>query len=447
MATSSIYYLNGPSLTAATAAYTDASLSTPAPDGYYSDGVTVREMVLGVFTDVISSCAPCAANCGGTDVTYLGTTGYFTASLNTGDTSFDTGAIVIELDLGTTGHAPLGVYFNYNGTIYNTFSSIFFGVLTSTPGAIVYVGDVADDCGIVGLGIVSLPVYQYNPVTNTFDNTGQYQIAQAVAPELALTAGDPGKMVMVIPKTSPTPSLVDFVAISFCGFIPMDFNLKVNCPTKLASIVCTQMFALSADTCLATADQTYYVADVNGTVNASPSGKLGLYDLVFYDFNGVTPLADGFYRSPRVPPTAPPPFGTPQDWFEVQNGVIVNFGTCASVTEWTIDYEVENAIAGSCATNISNLNIKIAQLPTTYIYQNAPHTGGAHIPAGITHVQLRMYWFETYTPCGQVKMVIEKDGVVIAYKILTPTSGIYEYLDVDFNLVADCHIYAYVTLI
>ena len=447
MSTVGTYYLNSPSLDSATAAYTDSDLKNVAPDGFYSDGVTIREMVGGVFTDIISSCAPCAADCGPTNITYLGTTGYFKASLNTGDTSFDTGAIVIQLDLGTTGHAPLGVYFNYNGTIYNVFSSVYFGLLTSTPGSIVYVGDVADDCGIVGLGLVSLPVYEYNVVTNIFDNTGASQLNQAIGPELALTTGNPGKMVMVIPKTSPTPNLIDFVGVSFCDAIPMDFNLKVNCPTKLASFSSTSVQLNGADTCMATAEQTYYVADVNGTVNASPSGKLGLYDFVYSDFNGQYPLADGFYRSSRVPPTGPPPFGTPQNWFEVQNGIITSFGTCSSVQEWNINFQVENAISGSCATNLTNLNIKISQPPTTYIYLNAPISSSTHIPAGITHVQLRMYWLETYTPCGQVKMVIEKDGVVIAYKILTPTSGIYEYLDVDFNLIADSNIYAYVTLI
>jgi hypothetical protein len=201
----------------------------------------------------------------------------------------------------------------------------------------------------------------------------------------------------------------------------------------------------STETCLASIDscalgttQTYYSADVNG--NTSSGGFLGLYDWVFYDSFGQNVLPNGFYRSPSVP--------SPDTWFEVLDGVIVSFGACGSVTGWNVDYEVQNAIAGSCSTNVSDLRLIISQPPIApYVEVPAPTTGTATITAGITHVQLRMYWFETYTPCGQVRMVIEKDGVVIASKTLTPTSGVYEYLDVDFNLDIDANIYGYVTLV
>jgi hypothetical protein len=45
MATSSTYYLNGPSLGSATAVFTNAALTVCADDGFYSDGVIVRELV------------------------------------------------------------------------------------------------------------------------------------------------------------------------------------------------------------------------------------------------------------------------------------------------------------------------------------------------------------------------------------------------------------------
>ena len=45
MATSSTFYLDAPSLGSATAIYTDASLTTCAPDGYYSDGIISRQLV------------------------------------------------------------------------------------------------------------------------------------------------------------------------------------------------------------------------------------------------------------------------------------------------------------------------------------------------------------------------------------------------------------------
>lgn len=49
MATSATYYLNGPSLGSSTAIFSDAALTTLAPDGFFSDGLIVREQVLGVL--------------------------------------------------------------------------------------------------------------------------------------------------------------------------------------------------------------------------------------------------------------------------------------------------------------------------------------------------------------------------------------------------------------
>lgn len=45
MAISSTYYLNGPSLGSATAVFSNAALTVCASDGFYSDGVIVREQV------------------------------------------------------------------------------------------------------------------------------------------------------------------------------------------------------------------------------------------------------------------------------------------------------------------------------------------------------------------------------------------------------------------
>ena len=49
MAISSLYYLDAPSLGAAVTVYTDAELTTPAPDGYYSDSTISRQQISGVL--------------------------------------------------------------------------------------------------------------------------------------------------------------------------------------------------------------------------------------------------------------------------------------------------------------------------------------------------------------------------------------------------------------
>lgn len=65
MATSSTYYLNGPSLGSATAIFSDAELTTLADDGFYSDGLIVREQVSGVLLpqQTCDGCIPESYNC------------------------------------------------------------------------------------------------------------------------------------------------------------------------------------------------------------------------------------------------------------------------------------------------------------------------------------------------------------------------------------------------
>ena len=82
MATSASFYINGPSLEAATAVFTDSSLLTCAADGFYSDGVISREQVGCVLLpqQTCPSCSTafslgysevdCATACSETPVTY-----------------------------------------------------------------------------------------------------------------------------------------------------------------------------------------------------------------------------------------------------------------------------------------------------------------------------------------------------------------------------------------
>jgi hypothetical protein len=52
------YYIDGNSLATATAIYTDAALTTCAPDGYYSNGTIVREQISCVLQPA-QTCPAC----------------------------------------------------------------------------------------------------------------------------------------------------------------------------------------------------------------------------------------------------------------------------------------------------------------------------------------------------------------------------------------------------
>lgn len=58
MATQNLYYLDAPSFSSATKVYTDAALTTVAPDGYYSDQSISRQQVSGVLLPQIT-CPSC----------------------------------------------------------------------------------------------------------------------------------------------------------------------------------------------------------------------------------------------------------------------------------------------------------------------------------------------------------------------------------------------------
>jgi hypothetical protein len=58
MATLGSYYIDGPTLATATAVFTDAAMTTPAADGWYSDSTSVREQISGVLS-IVQTCESC----------------------------------------------------------------------------------------------------------------------------------------------------------------------------------------------------------------------------------------------------------------------------------------------------------------------------------------------------------------------------------------------------
>ena len=57
--TLSTFYFDGTSFATATAVYTNATLTTLAPDGYYSNEVLVRQQLNGVLLNA-TTCTTCA---------------------------------------------------------------------------------------------------------------------------------------------------------------------------------------------------------------------------------------------------------------------------------------------------------------------------------------------------------------------------------------------------
>jgi hypothetical protein len=305
MATSSTYYLDAPSLSSATVVYSNAALTTVAANGFYSDGTIVREQVSGVLLPQ-QTCPSCAVPCGGT-ISASGSQGIY--YLNT-DLGTDIGAVIIEFDPQSV---PDGILAVYDSIAYNGLSSPSFGWLQGTPSLPTYIGSSSSPCSstIVSGSPYNLNEFQYDG--SSFVPLGTTISVAVTSGQMALTGSGPGNCVMVIPKTTASPSIINLTFIGPCtGTV---FDISVSCPAALTSFASSTINASSELACADTIDQTYYVAHVTGS-----GGNLSLYDLVFSDPNGEFKLGAGYYKTNDA--------GL-YEWYQVDsNGVIILFGFC-----------------------------------------------------------------------------------------------------------------------
>ena len=313
MAVFGTYYIDSPTFITATNVFTDAALTTCAPDGYYSDGVNYRYLTSCVLGPVVP-CPACTTACGTPIAGTATDDGIYNLSFTVGT---GVGAILLTLTpLGT--FIPVGVEANFDSVIYNQFSTTNFGYKASSATNVpTFLGDTAADCGIVAGSPYDLPTYTY--AGGVFTATGLHMTTGVVAGQMQTTVGTPGASVMVIPKpsTGPTTLLVDVVA-------PCDlsnFTINVACPTALTGFTSTlNPTASSGLACPLTPSVTYYNAPVTGT-----AGNPALYDWIFSDPNGEFKVASsygaGYYKWDD---------GTANGaWFLLDaNSVVIGVGSC-----------------------------------------------------------------------------------------------------------------------
>lgn len=303
MATQATYYLDAPSLGSASVIYEDASLSTIAPDGFYSDGTIVREQVSGILLPQVN-CPACAVPCGGT-VEESGLQGVYYLDINLGA---GLGAVLVSFDPISV---PDGFQVTYDSAVYNGMSSPNYGWLQGATGLPTYVGAISSSCGIPTGSPYALPIYEYQ--SGSFVPSGMSESVTILSSQLELTTIAPGICVMVIPKTQITPSVLTLKMIGPC--FGTAFNVSVTCPTVLGDIECSIAFDSIGVACEMPITQTYYLANVTGT-----AGVVTQYDLVFEDAFGETKLDSGYYRTIDAGANT---------WFQVDaNGVVVALGAC-----------------------------------------------------------------------------------------------------------------------
>jgi len=243
--------------------------------------------------------------CGGS-ITGSGGQGVYYIETNV---STNTGAIIVKFN---PQGVPDGILATYNSVNYNGLSSPSFGWRQGTAGLHTFVGETALDCNIVANSPYSnVDEFEYNGTT--FASLGTETSVTVLSGQMQTNASAPGLCVMVIPKPTASPSIMNLSLIGICS--TTEFNIEILCAAPLTSFASSLNNFDSSTACVNAIDQTFYVAHVNGA-----AGVLGLYDLVFSDINGQFKLSTGYYKTTAA---------GANNWYRVDsNGAIIQFGTC-----------------------------------------------------------------------------------------------------------------------
>jgi len=360
MPISNTYYLNGSTLSTATTVSINPSMNVPAPDGWYSDGVIVRQQISGILGPP-SPCPSCGTqSCSTTSAlhTELGGQGVYIANVNVGASS---GAVVIRLN---TINAPEGILVEYNGNKYNKLSEVGSGIrqAPTTPDVLpTYIGNTAT-CNPAAGASYYLNEYIWDGL--------QYNLAPSaqtvnVAASQVFNTGNNSTGVMVIPKPPGGPDTMKVSVFGTCD--PANFSIEIPCPERLEPYYSTAGYADPDLACNNSPNQIYYVAYVNGS-----GGNLDLYDYVFSDSTGLSPLPDGYYAAPIH---LHQNFGNNKDVYHVVNGVII--GVHANQCPKPImNIQTRNFYTGCTTGGIASANYEINWEPEP-LYASNPISSGA----------------------------------------------------------------------
>lgn len=306
MATFGNYYIDAPTLAGATAVFTDVEMTIAAPDGYYSDGTTVRQQVGGLL-GIPVACPSCVLPCG-SGVNTSGNQGVYELSFSAGA---DLGCTIIYFEpFGI----PDGIRALWNGNTYNELTGgDGYKASTASPDHYTFIGNSNDDCGIAAQlnagGYSGLDQYRFNGTS--FDLIGTSGTITGAGGDVQLSAGfDPGFMTLYIPKNTILPDVVTVEMAGPCSGTA--FNIEVNCPVLLTGVLTTN----AGGGCGDPLPNTYYnVPNRGGT-----AGEPAVNEFYVEDQFGNSRVPAGSY-------VIDPPSGLKQIVVDA-NGVITSLIPC-----------------------------------------------------------------------------------------------------------------------
>ena len=289
---------------------------------------TYRQQTPSTLTSTATcpSCGPPPQACGAAVSIPSGQQGYYNLDFDAGNTSSDTGAIIIYFNPQSV---PDGIRVLYDGVYYNTLTNNGQGRLqtpSGVTGAFTILGTSGNSCVPAAPDTRSYDFYD-GIANGAWNDTGTTQSITINAGDyLGNDAGESRNNTLVIPKTSATPNIVSIQVLGPCSGTA--WSIAVSCPADLKNISASA--AQSTDDCQATQNTTIYFADNHGDSNSIPI----VGNFVFTDINGATPLNNTstvkYYISGNSA-------------FKVELGVITAISTCTAATSYT-SYEIQNGM-------------------------------------------------------------------------------------------------------
>lgn len=299
------YFIDAPTLAGATSVYTDAAMTIPAADGWYSDGTTVRQQIGGVL-GIVQTCPSCTFPCG-TGVSAAGGSGIYDLTFNAGT---DVGCTIIYFD---PVNIPDGIRVQYDGSTFNELTAPSTGYLASgVPTNYTFIGLTTADCGIgaalAGGGYAGEDEYVFNGAT--FDLVGSSGTVTGVVGDVQLTNPAPGYATLYIPKPNNAPEDMTLEVFGPCG--STGWNIEINCPELLISCPTS---IIEGD-CAEEFPNNYYNVPNRGGVLGEPA----INEFFVQDEYGLVRVPAGNW-------TINPPSGKKQIVVDA-NGVITNIIVC-----------------------------------------------------------------------------------------------------------------------
>ena len=250
------YFIDATSLSFATAVFIDAGLSTPAADGYYADGNTVRLQTNGVLGPIVV-CPNCDTVCNQA-ISVNSTQGLYKIAY---DASAVSGILITWFR--PIGNNVSGIRLTYDSNEYSSGTSENFGFFeAASQSNFSFLGVSAGDCGIAaalnGGGYNGLDENVFNGAT--FDTVANNATVTGSGTDVNTEATTLGWCTLYTSYTGGISTTVLAEIASMCA--TAEWEIEIPCPATLTGVQCSLLNGVCGDP----KPQTFYnVPNRNGT--------------------------------------------------------------------------------------------------------------------------------------------------------------------------------------